>query len=84
MQAIHAVKPGSYHEPAAGAELVTVPVPEPKQGEVLIKVQLRVVNPVDIYTLMGAYEPALPLEHWPIVPGLDGMGVVHKLGPGKC
>lgn len=82
MQAVHAVKPGSLHDPAAGAELVTVPVPEPKKGEVL-KVLLRVVNPVDLFTLMGAYGPALPIEDWPIVPGLDGMGVVHKLGPGN-
>jgi NADPH:quinone reductase-like Zn-dependent oxidoreductase len=84
MQAVHAIKPGSHDDPVAGAELVELPIPEPKQGEVLIKVLLRVVNPVELYTLMGHYEPALPIENWPIVPGIDGMGVVHKLGPGNC
>ncbi|KAK9828525.1 hypothetical protein WJX72_000585 [[Myrmecia] bisecta] len=54
-------------------------VPEPKQGEVLVRVLLRPINPADIITIQNAFGSNPPL---PAVPGTDGMGKVVRNGPG--
>jgi NADPH:quinone reductase-like Zn-dependent oxidoreductase len=50
MQALKVTKPD--HNPGAAGELKKVPVPEPKNAEVVIKLLLRPVNPADVFTLM--------------------------------
>jgi NADPH:quinone reductase-like Zn-dependent oxidoreductase len=50
MQALKVTKPD--HNPGAASELKKVPVPEPKNAEVLVKLLLRPVNPADVFTLM--------------------------------
>lgn len=56
-----------------------VPLPEPRENEVRIKIKAAGVNPVDTYIRTGAYflTPTLPYT-----PGSDGAGLVDKLGPG--
>lgn len=56
-----------------------VPLPEPRENEVRIKIGAAGVNPVDTYIRTGTYflTPALPYT-----PGSDGAGLVDKLGPG--
>ena len=53
------------------------PRPEPKDGEVLIKVHAAGVNPVDWKIREGYTNRKLPL-----VPGWDVAGVIEKVGPG--
>lgn len=54
-----------------------VPVPDPRDGEVRVRVHACGVNPVDTYVRAGAYgkPPRLPY-----VPGFDGAGVVDAVG----
>lgn len=71
----------SLADPASMMKVVTLPIPEPKEGEALVKILLRPVNPADILGLRGVYPGFAPAQ-FPAVPGLEGMGVVEKLGAG--
>ncbi|PRW59002.1 NAD(P)-binding [Chlorella sorokiniana] len=57
------------------------PIPEPGQGEVLVRMKLRPCNPADLFSVQGVY-PGFKPDSLPAVPGLEGMGVVEKNGPG--
>lgn len=63
----------------AGVRIVDLPVPEPRRGEVLVKVICSPVNPSDVLYCSGRYgsPPALP-----VVPGFEGCGTVVKSGGG--
>ncbi|HZW36643.1 MAG: quinone oxidoreductase family protein [Deltaproteobacteria bacterium] len=54
-----------------------LPVPEPGQGEALVKIDAIGVNFIDVYQRMGLYRSPLPFT-----PGNEGEGVVVKAGPG--
>jgi NADPH:quinone reductase len=58
-------------------KLEELPVPDPGPGEALVRVEAAGVNFIDIYHRSGQY----PLKA-PFTPGLEGAGVVEKLGPG--
>jgi NADPH:quinone reductase-like Zn-dependent oxidoreductase len=52
------------------------PRPEPKEGEVLIRVIAAGVNPVDAYIRSGRYGTG----KLPYIPGMDVAGVIEKVG----
>jgi NADPH2:quinone reductase len=54
-----------------------LPVPEPKEGEVLVKLEAAGVNYIDTYQRSGLY----PIE-LPATLGQEGAGAVARLGPG--
>jgi NADPH2:quinone reductase len=58
-------------------KLAELPIPQPGQGQVLIRVEAVGVNFIEIYFRKGLYKAALPL-----VPGSEAAGTVEKLGPG--
>ena len=58
-------------------EQVAIPVPGP--GEVLVKMEYAPINPSDLSFLQGTY--ALKPEY-PVVPGIEGSGVVVAAGKG--
>lgn len=60
-------------------ELLDLPVPEPRPGEVLLRVRAAALNRLDLYTIGGIAGLTLPMPH---VVGSDAAGVVEKLGPG--
>jgi len=55
--------------------------PEPKEGEVLVRVHAAGVNPVDWKIRSGAMKNFMQLS-FPYVPGADFAGVVEKVGSG--
>ncbi|KAL3860647.1 hypothetical protein ACJMK2_010743 [Sinanodonta woodiana] len=55
-----------------------VPIPSPKEDQVLIKVIAAGVNPVDTYIRSGTYAAKPDL---PYTPGMDSAGVVEEVGP---
>ncbi len=57
----------------------TCPVPVPKPGQVLIKMEAAPINPSDLYFLEGTYKFTKP---YPCIPGLEGSGVVVASGGG--
>ncbi|MBA2684717.1 MAG: quinone oxidoreductase [Gemmatimonadaceae bacterium] len=54
-----------------------LPDPVPGEGEVLVRVKVAGVNFTDTYQRTGLYPGALPFT-----PGVEGVGIVEKLGSG--
>lgn len=61
-------------------KLEEVPVPEPKETEILVRVIASGVNPADPLILNGKYAKEFG-THLPLVLGYDMAGVVVKTGP---
>ncbi len=57
------------------------PVPQPSEGQVLVRVQAASINPIDYKLTSGAYRQIMPLQ-FPWIPGGDFSGVVEAVGPG--
>jgi NADPH2:quinone reductase len=55
-----------------------VPAPEPKAGEVLIKVEAAALNRADLSLRKGAYR--ISPDQLPVIPGREFAGTVEKLG----
>lgn len=59
-------------------KLAEVEPPEPREGEVLVRVEMAALNPADRYLVQGQYPRAgAP----PFTPGRDGCGVVEQAAP---
>ena len=56
-----------------------VPIPQPGEGQALVRLHAIGVNFIDVYMRMGQgiYRPPLPF-----IPGQEGAGVVEAVGPG--
>lgn len=72
MKALHLIAPEKL-------ELVEIPIPKPKKGEVLVKMAFSPINPSDLAFLTGNYGIKKPM---PVVPGLEGSGLVVENGGG--
>jgi NADPH:quinone reductase len=55
-----------------------LPQPQPKSGEVLVRVKAAALNPIDCYIRAGAVPMPLPK---PFITGSDLAGVVEAVGP---
>ncbi len=58
-------------------QLADLPIPEPGQGQVLIRVEAVGVNFIEIYFRKGIYKTSLPAT-----PGSEAAGTIEELGPG--
>jgi NADPH:quinone reductase-like Zn-dependent oxidoreductase len=65
--------------PGAPLRLEQVPCPVPAAGEVLVRVAASPINPSDLAMLQGEYGLGWP---YPLIPGLEGSGVVVATGGG--
>lgn len=63
--------------PGAKPVVKEIPIPEPKSGQVLIKVDSAPINPSDIAFLHGSYSSN---KKFPTVPGFEGSGTVIQSG----
>jgi NADPH2:quinone reductase len=73
MKAIFVTEPGGVDK----LRYEDLPVPEPGPGQALIKLHFSGVNFIDVYFRTGLYK-APP----PVVLGMEGAGVVEKVGAG--
>jgi len=62
-----------------GLKLATRPVPQPRRGEILVRIKAASLNYRDLAILVQKYLPSLPL---PYVPASDCCGEVVALGEG--
>lgn len=79
-QTIRAIRVHSYGEPEV-LKVEKVARPEPREGEVLIKVHAAGVNPADWKIRAGLLKDLFPMQ-FPFTPGLEFAGVVEEVGPG--
>ena len=69
----------SFGEPADVLQVRNVPPPEPRRGEVRVRMLASPVNPSDLMTGRGVYGR---LPRLPATPGYEGVGVVEASGGG--
>lgn len=74
MKAAYINQPG----PPENIIIGDLPTPDPKSGQVLVRVHAASLNPVDTYIRAGTIQMNIPL---PFVVGCDLAGVVEKVGP---
>jgi NADPH:quinone reductase-like Zn-dependent oxidoreductase len=60
-------------------KLETIPVPRPKENQVLVKVIASGVNPADPLIISGKFAREFG-THLPLIPGYDVSGVVEEVG----
>ena len=60
-------------------KLTNLPIPEPTQGQVLVKLECSTINESDIMSIKGLYRG----PPTPVTAGLKGTGIVHKSGGGQ-
>jgi NADPH2:quinone reductase len=73
----------AFIESTGGPDVIRhgdLPRPEPKAGEVLVRVGAVAVNPIDLYIRGGVVPAPLPK---PYVIGCDLAGTVEALGPAR-
>jgi NADPH2:quinone reductase len=71
----------AYLDSTGPPEVIRVgdqPRPEPKGGEILIRVRAAALNPIDVYVRAGTIPMPLPK---PFITGTDVAGTVEALGP---
>jgi NADPH2:quinone reductase len=72
----------AFFETTGGPEVIRAgefPTPEPKSGEVQVKVLAAAINPIDVYVRAGMVNMPRPT---PCITGTDLAGVVTAVGPG--
>ncbi|MCS7168409.1 MAG: NADPH:quinone reductase, partial [Gemmatales bacterium] len=72
----------AYYTETGNPEVIRygeLPIPEPREGEVLVRIAAASLNPIDTYIRAGTV--AMPRPS-PYIPGCDLAGTVVKLGPG--
>ena len=62
-------------------EMMDLPKPEPGEGEILVRLGAAGVNPFDVKIANGALDGVMP-HVFPLILGIDGAGIVEKVGPG--
>jgi len=77
---MHAIRIHTFGGPEVLQE-ESLPVPEPGNGEILVKVEAASVNPVDEKTREGEF-PQVPDDALPSILGRDLCGVVEMVGAG--
>lgn len=60
-------------------QLDRLPLPDPGEGQIRVRVEAAGVNFVDIYQRSGSYKTPIPLPH---AMGVEGAGTVEAIGPG--
>jgi len=68
-----------YGEPAEVLRLAELPEQQPRDGEVVVRMEAAAMHVADIRTVQGAPGFNLPL---PRTPGFEGIGHVVRIGPG--
>jgi NADPH2:quinone reductase len=74
-----AVRFAHYGEPAEVLTVQDLPLPEPGEGEVRVRILASPVNPSDLLFVRGHYAGVQP--HFPSRVGFEGVGIVDALGP---
>jgi alcohol dehydrogenase, propanol-preferring len=73
------MKAAVVHDFSKPLSIEEVPKPEPKEGQVLVRIETSGLCHTDIHAAHGDW-PVKP--NLPLIPGHEGVGIVEALGPG--
>ncbi len=76
---MRAIQFSQFGQPLDVLNLIDLPLPEPRPGQIRLRFTHRPINPSDFATIKGEYGR---LPKLPAVPGLEGMGTIAALGAG--
>jgi len=86
MKALGYTRPLEIGEFKTALTMLEVPAPDPKEGEILVKVKASSLNIDDIHfaegTFFGGISPSRASAEKPTIAGVDVAGTVEKTGPG--
>jgi NADPH:quinone reductase-like Zn-dependent oxidoreductase len=68
-----------FGDPREVLKVGEAPLPQPRPGEVRVKMKLVPINPSDLMVVSGQYGR---LPSLPATPGFEGVGVIDAVGPG--
>ncbi|QOS99907.1 zinc-dependent alcohol dehydrogenase family protein [Brevibacterium sp. JNUCC-42] len=71
----------TYHEfgrPQDVLQVESKKIQRPMNGEILVRMSVRPINPSDLIPIRGAYSHRISL---PSIPGYEGVGIVEEVGP---
>jgi NADPH:quinone reductase-like Zn-dependent oxidoreductase len=72
-----------YGDPAEVLKQIDVPVPSPRDGQVLVNITVRPVHSGDLLTITGRFDPERkPIPAEGFIPGYEGAGIIEAVGPG--
>ena len=58
-------------------QIKKIPIPQPKWGEVLVKMECAPIYPSDIYYMKGEYDESNIFQtKYPSCPGVEGSGTI--------
>jgi len=66
-----------FGSPASVLKVERDKIQPPTNGEVLVRMKVRPINPSDLIPIRGAYSHRITL---PTVPGYEGVGIVEDVG----
>jgi len=75
-----AIRFDHYGEPAKVLTVQESPLPEPRKGEVRVRILASPVNPSDLLLVRGLEDTGVQ-PHFPSPVGFEGVGIVDALGP---
>lgn len=67
-----------FGEPNEVLKVERKAVQRPANGEILVRMTARPINPSDVIPIRGAYAHRITL---PAIPGYEGVGIVEEVGP---
>lgn len=79
MKVQHAIRHHEFGKPEAVLKLEAIPVSEPKEGEVRVRLLAAAINPSDRGMIGGSYGN---LRELPAIAGREGVGQVDAVGAG--
>jgi len=86
MKALCYTRPLTIGALEGALEMQDLPVPEPAQGEILVRLRASSINIDDIHvaegTFLGGMSASRASSEQPSTPGVDVAGTVEKTGPG--
>jgi NADPH:quinone reductase-like Zn-dependent oxidoreductase len=69
----------AVHTFRSAPQIIETPIPEMRDGEVLVRLSAAGINPFDWKVADGALDGKIP-HSFPLILGFDGAGVVEKIG----
>ena len=74
------MKAFTYSKHGDSMDIIDVPIPEPANNAMRIRVHAFSFNPIDYKRRQGIMKDLMPEKQWPVIMGYDASGIVDAVG----